>query len=188
MIRMGVSECFFWYRPTRDVPDQRPLNGRCCCCRGVQQSTTPQQCFCLSGACVYSKIFRHFSLTHLQWAETHFSKNANNVVISSPRVIIFSYIVDFVNLIRYIRSRDHNYFRFGRQGAPKNFFSNSIFSATLYAISEIFFTVVCVPTALLKFRESRSSGVKLGGQAPEVNFFVFSFFEKTGRQIFKLMF
>ena len=36
MIRMGVSgrvgECFFWYRPTRVVPDQRPLNGRCCCC------------------------------------------------------------------------------------------------------------------------------------------------------------
>ena len=22
----------FWYRPTRVVPDQRPLNGRCCCC------------------------------------------------------------------------------------------------------------------------------------------------------------
>ena len=33
MIRMGVSgtvgECSFWYRPTRVVPDQRPLNGRC---------------------------------------------------------------------------------------------------------------------------------------------------------------
>jgi len=27
-----VGECFFWYRPTRVVPDQRPLNGRCCCC------------------------------------------------------------------------------------------------------------------------------------------------------------
>jgi len=29
-----VGECFFWYRPTRVVPDQRPLNGRrrrCCC-------------------------------------------------------------------------------------------------------------------------------------------------------------
>jgi len=23
-----VGECFFWYRPTRVVPDQRPLNGR----------------------------------------------------------------------------------------------------------------------------------------------------------------
>jgi len=32
MIRMGVSvgECSFWCRPTRVVPDQRPLNGRCC--------------------------------------------------------------------------------------------------------------------------------------------------------------
>ena len=27
-----VGECFFWYRPTRVVPDQRPLNGRCRCC------------------------------------------------------------------------------------------------------------------------------------------------------------
>jgi len=26
-----VGECSFWYRPTRVVPDQRPLNGRCCC-------------------------------------------------------------------------------------------------------------------------------------------------------------
>jgi len=26
-----VGECSFWYRPTRVVPDQRPLNSRCCC-------------------------------------------------------------------------------------------------------------------------------------------------------------
>ena len=26
-----MGECFFWYRPTRVVPDQRPLNSRCCC-------------------------------------------------------------------------------------------------------------------------------------------------------------
>jgi len=25
-----VGECFFWYRPTRVVLDQRPSNGRCC--------------------------------------------------------------------------------------------------------------------------------------------------------------
>jgi len=25
-----VGECSFWYRPTRVVRDQRPLNGRCC--------------------------------------------------------------------------------------------------------------------------------------------------------------
>jgi len=32
LIRIGVSgESSFWYRPTRVVPDQRPLNGRCCC-------------------------------------------------------------------------------------------------------------------------------------------------------------
>jgi len=30
MIRMGVSECFFWYWPTRLVPDKRPFNGCVC--------------------------------------------------------------------------------------------------------------------------------------------------------------
>jgi len=25
------AECFFWYRPTQVVPEQRPLNGCCCC-------------------------------------------------------------------------------------------------------------------------------------------------------------
>ena len=32
MMRMGVSECFFLYRPTWVVPDQRPLNGCVCVC------------------------------------------------------------------------------------------------------------------------------------------------------------
>jgi len=27
-----VGECFFWYRPTRVVPDQQPLNGHVCVC------------------------------------------------------------------------------------------------------------------------------------------------------------
>ena len=34
-----MGECSFWYRPTRVVPDQRPLNGRCCRC-----------CSCLTSA------------------------------------------------------------------------------------------------------------------------------------------
>jgi len=32
-----VGECLFWYRPTRVVPDQRPLNGRFCCCTQVNR-------------------------------------------------------------------------------------------------------------------------------------------------------
>ena len=34
-----MGECSFWYRPTRVVPDQRPLNGRCCCVVVVFMST-----------------------------------------------------------------------------------------------------------------------------------------------------
>ena len=30
-----MGESSFWYRPTRVVPDQRPLNGRCCCRKQV---------------------------------------------------------------------------------------------------------------------------------------------------------
>ena len=32
-----AGECFFWYRPTRVVPDKRPLNGCCCCCCSRRQ-------------------------------------------------------------------------------------------------------------------------------------------------------
>jgi len=32
------AECFFWYRPTRVVPEQRPLNGCCCVVVMVVQS------------------------------------------------------------------------------------------------------------------------------------------------------
>jgi len=39
LIRIGVSgESSFWYRPTRVVPDQRPLNGRC----SNKKKATPQ--------------------------------------------------------------------------------------------------------------------------------------------------
>ena len=34
-----VGECFFWYRPTRVVPDKRPLNG--CVCSSLQTHTVP---------------------------------------------------------------------------------------------------------------------------------------------------
>ena len=44
MITMGVmSECFFWYRPTQIVPDQRPLNG-CVQCR-INANRGPWQLF-----------------------------------------------------------------------------------------------------------------------------------------------
>jgi len=51
-----VGECLFWYRPTRVVPDQRQLNGRCCrCCTAAsdesaqpddntEQNQAPSEC------------------------------------------------------------------------------------------------------------------------------------------------
>jgi len=52
-----VGECFFWYRPTRAVPDQRPLNGRCCCCIsgiiGELSSFIWMQSLCVAGFTEY---------------------------------------------------------------------------------------------------------------------------------------
>ena len=44
-----MGECFFWYRPTRVVPDQRPLNGRCRCCCGTELLETNYRISFLSG-------------------------------------------------------------------------------------------------------------------------------------------
>jgi len=85
-------------------------------------------------ACVYCKISRHFTLTPLL-GRNAISKNANNVVISSPRVIIFSQNIELLHSFPYIWSRDHAHFR---PGGAQFFFSNSIFSATACAISKIF--------------------------------------------------
>jgi len=46
-----VGECFFWYLPTRVVPDQRPLNGCVVCvsvCVRATSSVTLTETMCLS--------------------------------------------------------------------------------------------------------------------------------------------
>ena len=40
-----VGECFFWYRPTRVVPDKRPLNGCVCVCACVRACV--RACVCV---------------------------------------------------------------------------------------------------------------------------------------------
>jgi len=51
-----VGECFFWYRPTWVVPDQRPLNGVRACVRAcVRDCVYPFVCACVHAcmrACV----------------------------------------------------------------------------------------------------------------------------------------
>jgi len=42
-----VGEISFWYRPTRVVPDQRPLNGRC----SNKQVVTGHHCYFMMVAC-----------------------------------------------------------------------------------------------------------------------------------------
>jgi len=100
------------------------------------------------------------------------SKKSNNVVISSPRVLIFSYILVPKDSFLHVWSRNLERFRSGRQGATK-FFKNLIFSATAWAISEIF-SGSCAPRRpLLKFRGTWGRGSNLGARSPEWKFFIF---------------
>jgi len=91
-------------------------------------------------ACVYSKIGRDIPLVR----PNAISKNSNNVVNSSPRVLIFSGIIVPINLIRHIRSRDHAHFWFGRQGASNFFFKlDSLGNRSSYLWN--FFRLLCRP-------------------------------------------
>ena len=71
IIRMGVSEWFFWYRPTRVVPDKRPLNGCVCvcvCCLRHSGTTVGRQTYdrTVSGSIPGWALLRHdFVHTHV---------------------------------------------------------------------------------------------------------------------------
>jgi len=93
--------------------------GQCFECRGVYGLRLRRSIFCCR-TCVYSKIFRDIPLV----GPNAISKKSNNVVISSPRVFIFSRILVPKDSFPRIWSRYLERFRFGRQGAPKFFFQN----------------------------------------------------------------
>jgi len=62
-----VGECSFWYRPTRVVPDQRPLNGRCCSVgQKLQDGLTLKTVHGL-GVCagIYTTVDKQFMLTFI---------------------------------------------------------------------------------------------------------------------------
>ena len=137
-------------------------------CRGVYGLRLRSSIFCCR-ACVYSKIFRDIPLV----GPNAISKNSNNVVISSPRVLIFSWILVPWDSFLLIWSRDLERFRFGRQGAP-NFFFQTRFSRQLFEQSPKFFQ-----RRVLREGPYLSSGghgcrwSNLGARPPKVNFFYF---------------
>jgi len=49
-----MGECFFWYQPTRVVPDKRPLNGCVCVCVGPKQVQAPTNI--LTGSAVFVQL------------------------------------------------------------------------------------------------------------------------------------
>ena len=67
------------------------------------------------------RILQNFSSFHIDTpllGQNAISKNAYNVVISSPRVIIFSKNIELFSYFPHIWSCDHAHFRFGRQKTP----------------------------------------------------------------------
>jgi len=64
-----VGESSFWYRPTRVVPDQRPLNGRCCCCKqnsiGIRCTVFVVQSM---DQCLIDSLFLFMNLLTREWS------------------------------------------------------------------------------------------------------------------------
>jgi len=116
---------------------------------------------------------QNFSSFHIDKAvvgQNAISKNANNVVISSPSVFMFSHNIELFHSFHFIWSSDHAHFRFGRQGAPKFFFEFDFLGNRL-CDSRNFFGVVCPATGPTYVTGDMGLGVKFGGEAPKVNFF-----------------
>ena len=107
-------------------------------CRGVYGLRLRSSVFARR-TCVYSKIFRDIPLV----GPNAISKNSNNVVISSLRFLIFSQVLDPDDSFLRIWSRDQNYFRFGRQGAPNFFFKLDFFGNRSSYLRNVFM-VVCL--------------------------------------------
>ena len=94
------------------------------------------------------RIMQNFSSFHIDKpvvGRNAISKNANNVVISSPRVVMFSHNIELFVSFPHIWSRDLDRFRFGRQGAP-NFFFEFDFLGNRLCDFRNFFRLVCHPT------------------------------------------
>ena len=128
------------------------------------------------------RIMQNFSSFHIDKAvvgRNAISKNANNVVISRPRLIVFSHNIELFHSFHFVRSRDHNGFRFGRQGAP-NFFFETRFSRQPLVRFPKFFRGRVPPDE--RYLSSGGHGVRksnLGARPPKENFFYFLFYKKT---------
>jgi len=87
-----VGECFFWYRPTRVVPDKRPLNGCVCVCVCVCVSVCVSVCVrsCQTHLIQNTHTHTHTRLTTLcpglpGWAGTRKVRPVWILLKQSPR-------------------------------------------------------------------------------------------------------
>jgi len=139
--------------------------------------------FLLVGPVRIEQNFSSFFIDTLVVGRNAFSKNANNVVISSPRVIIFSHNIEHFHSFHFIWSPDHAHFRFGRQGAPNIFFRIRFSRQRFVRFPKYFQGRVPPDGPYLNSGGHGVQGSNFGARPPEVNFFVFflHFSKKTGR-------
>ena len=122
------------------------------------------------------RIMQNFSSFHIDKAvvgRNAISKNANNVVISRPRLFIFSHNIELVHSFRFIWSRDHNDFRFGRQGARNFFFQTRFSRQPLVRFPKFFQGRVPPDERYLSPEGHVGRGSNLGARPPKVKFLVF---------------
>jgi len=85
-----VGECFFWYRPTRVVPDKRPLNGCVCVCFLVHLPAITF-CWCLLLFFFGGGLHGYFLLTLINsWVCYCLYKDVVNYVKSQYVVLILT--------------------------------------------------------------------------------------------------
>ena len=101
------------------------------------------------------------------------SKKSNNVVISRPRVFMFSAILAPEDSFPYMWSRDLEHFRFGRQGAPKFFFQTRFFRQPFELSPKCFHGRVPLEGLYLSSGGYGGRGSNLGARPPKANFFYF---------------
>ena len=137
-------------------------------CRGVYGLRLRSSIF-WRRACVYSKIFPDIPLV----GPNAISKKSNNVVISSPRVFMFPEILVPEDSFPHMWSRDLELFRFGRQGAPKNFFQTRFSRQPLEQSPKFFQGRVPLEGLYVSSGGHGGRASNLGARPPKVKFFYF---------------
>jgi len=84
-----VGECFFWYRPARIVPDQRPLNGCVCVVSSVDVVGQTNHLVIVFITCTYCMIVASRLLVGTSIHNTLFIKCNSIIIITTTMFMVY---------------------------------------------------------------------------------------------------